>query len=397
MKETPPQILAFLGRSREQIETVLATTANPGQRAVLLAQVLHKLKPSPLHACLLRASDASALCVLDGSGHRRPAWEQWLAEELNRAREPGPAGEAMCTRPPPDLGLNGQSLIVAPIAVRQRHYGVLALATPPDPDMEAAASARALLTHWAGHLALLLYLEEQDHELHGLREERQRQAGSEHFADLISRVAHEFNNVLNNILLQIALFEQRGLAPEAHAELALIRRMGVGAATTVRRLQQFVQKQHPPPQLLDLNRAVREAVHTWEAANGVAPGSVHLEITPDLPPVLGTAADLRRLLHLLLGSAAAALAAGPAPARMTVRTERAAGPVRLHVEDAGPPVAAELLPHLFEPFALVRPGGEGWELTVCKALVRRLQASLWGDNRPEGGMEFVVEWQATRA
>jgi len=63
------------------------------------------------------------------------------------------------------------------------------------------------------------------------------------------------------------------------------------------------------------------------------------------------------------------------------------------VEDPGPGVAPELLPRLFEPFAVARHGGAGWEMTVCKALAGRLQGSCHGDNRAEGGMVFTIDFR----
>jgi two-component system C4-dicarboxylate transport sensor histidine kinase DctB len=218
--------------------------------------------------------------------------------------------------------------------------------------------------------------------------DRQQPVFLDHFVDLTSRVAHEFNNVLNSILLQVALFEQRGLTPQAHPELATIRRMGTGAAAMIKQLQQLIHKHHVPLETIDLNPVVQQAVTTWQQQHPGAP-RVESALAPDLPPVLGTVAELTRLVHLLLDSAAAAMR--DTPGRITLRTQRTARQVQLRVEDPGPGIAPELLPRLFEPFAVTRPGGAGWEMTVCKAVAGRLQGACHGENCAAGGMAFVVD------
>jgi signal transduction histidine kinase len=61
------------------------------------------------------------------------------------------------------------------------------------------------------------------------------------------------------------------------------------------------------------------------------------------------------------------------------------------MEDNGPGVAPELLPRLFEPEVVGRPGTQGLELAACKGLVRRLHGKIQADNLPGGGVAIVVE------
>ncbi|MCI0465013.1 MAG: HAMP domain-containing histidine kinase [Gemmataceae bacterium] len=224
--------------------------------------------------------------------------------------------------------------------------------------------------------------------------DRQQAVFMDHLVDLTSRVAHEFNNVLNSILLQLALFEQRGLTPQANPELATMRRLGNGAATMIKQFQQLLHKHQVPLETLDLNPVVQQAVTAWQQENPSTP-PIASELAPDLPPVLGSVADLTRLVHLLLSSAAAAMSG--TPGIITLRTQRTPQQVQLRVEDPGPGIAPELLPRLFEPFAVTRPGGAGWELTVCKAVASRLHGACHGENRGGGGMVFVVDLRVAPA
>ncbi len=206
--------------------------------------------------------------------------------------------------------------------------------------------------------------------------------------DLIYVVAHEFNNVLNNILLQVAIVEQLS-AGQSHRELEPIRRLSTQAASMVRQLQRLSQKHQPPLQPVDLSQLLGKLV---QEAGILRP--VQLELAADLPPVLGTIADLKRLIELLLHNAPGI---GTGSAALTLRTERRADRVRLSLQHEGSAIADELLPQLFEPFGTVPGSSEGWELAVCKAVVRRLQGSIHAENRPEGGVAFVVELRVAGA
>lgn len=216
--------------------------------------------------------------------------------------------------------------------------------------------------------------------------------------DLAYMVTHEFNNVLNNMLLQVALVEHSGRLAGATSDLAAIRQQGAKAAAMIRHFQQLSHSSQRPAEAVHLNEVVHAVADGLTVAQrdpeGVAesrpvyasPAPPSLKLHPDLPPVAGTVADLQRLVRLLIESAAEADPSHPA----TVSTFLDHDQVVLSVEDLGPQVSEKMLTELFEPFAPLRAETNGWKLTVCKAIARRLQAAIQGANRREGGMVFTV-------
>jgi heavy metal sensor kinase len=73
-----------------------------------------------------------------------------------------------------------------------------------------------------------------------------------------------------------------------------------------------------------------------------------------------------------------------------------AGGVRLSVEDSGPGVPPEYLPHIFEPFYRVdearsRGSGTGLGLAMAAAIVRLHGGTIRASNLPEGGARFDVD------
>jgi two-component system nitrogen regulation sensor histidine kinase GlnL len=211
--------------------------------------------------------------------------------------------------------------------------------------------------------------------------------------EMAELVAHEINNLLNNVLLHVAVLERRKGLEAARAELAVIRQAGARAGELLNRWQQLTPRPDHPLQAVDLNRSAAAAVAAWQAEAG-AHVPVRLELSSDLPAVLADPTDLARLVRLLLVNAAAAVEAGP----ITLRTEAAPAEVLLHVQDGGPGFDPALRERLFEPFVVARPLSPRAEavplhdlgLALCKRLARRQQGSIQAEDRPEGGVRVTI-------
>jgi len=207
----------------------------------------------------------------------------------------------------------------------------------------------------------------------------------EDLAEIVALVAHEFNNYLNGILLQVALLEQE-LPPGTGAELKTIRKLGTDAAALVRRLQQYNRSEQPPRQKVDLNAFLQRVASEW-TTRSEGP-RVDLDLEQDLPPVLAASALLSRLVHVLLRHSHSVT---PASGAVTVRTRRGQKGVLLMVADSGPAIPEELLPQAFEPFLAVRGSGDETALATAKVLARRLRAAISVENNKDQGACFTVE------
>ena len=380
----------------------IAAWPNGGRRSTLAVEMLRSLWPgATLYACILR-EEADAL---DETGRSRPEWVTQTRESLkDLASEFAPT--------PAARNLGASVLASEEIRFDDVLYGRLFLAI----SEEALPAARMFLGCCAQAAATQLEMETL----------AAAAAGEERLADLAEAsipIAHEFNNFLNGLLLHTAVLKLQ-FPQETHEGLAEVRRQALAAAALIQQYQHYRRRQESPRLYVDLNRAVQGAIESlggkiprcssstpangrtpsvrdltlpYGKANGSAPTPIHvlLDMTTEAPRLMGAFNDLKRLCIFLLRSAAGAAAAQGG--QIAIQTTRAAGKIVLKVEHAGPPVSQEQLAHLFEPSAVGRDGTSSLELAACKTITRRFAGTIRADIRREGGVTFVVEWDAAEA
>jgi signal transduction histidine kinase len=199
-------------------------------------------------------------------------------------------------------------------------------------------------------------------------------------SEFVSLVSHEINNHLNGILLQTAILQAE--LPDNTGGLSVIRHLGSDSAELIRRLQRINRKACPTFGPVDLNEILRSVCREVPRIRNQ---TIHLQLAESEPSFIGSATILKRLLlHLLHHSGSLP------PGNIRIRTEERGDQAILIVEDSGPAVPADRLPHLFDPFITVRDGADDTSLPLCNHLARRMNAGLEAENRAEGGLRFVL-------
>lgn len=121
---------------------------------------------------------------------------------------------------------------------------------------------------------------------------------------------------------------------------------------------------------------------------------VHVIVDPQPAVVAGDPARLRQLVMILVDNA---IRHSPADGRVGVAVRAETSGASLVVEDDGPGIRPEDLPHLFERFyrAPGAPGGgTGLGLAIAAWIVDRHGGRIDVSNRAEGGARFVVSLPA---
>jgi two-component system sensor histidine kinase PilS (NtrC family) len=249
-----------------------------------------------------------------------------------------------------------------------------------------------------GHEELaVLFLEDLRTALARTRQEKLAAMGR-----VSAAIAHEIRNPLAAIAQANALLREDGLPP-GQQQLASI------VADNVERLKRIVDDvleatpgATPPARALDAAALVDAVVREWAqtASLALGDGSRLTLAGLDAPaPVVFEPEALRRVLVNLLDNAARH--ASPQPGAIALRLGPAAGrAVQLVVASDGAPIAADVEPHLFEPFFSTRSRGSGLGLYICRELCERYGAKIDYRQPPPGTRhrnQFVVTMRAAPA
>ncbi len=144
----------------------------------------------------------------------------------------------------------------------------------------------------------------------------------------------------------------------------------------------------------DVNALVEEVLRNISADGTI----LQSRLDRTLPPALGDALMIRRILENLIGNAADSLAGRPG-GKIAVTTESVGGDgdtprVRMTVSDTGPGMSRKELDRAFDDFYTTKAHGSGLGLSIVRRLVLDLNGSLHVETEPGAGTSFVVELPA---
>lgn len=99
--------------------------------------------------------------------------------------------------------------------------------------------------------------------------------------------------------------------------------------------------------------------------------------------------QLEQVLINLLTNALQALE-GQAERVVQIRLQTSEQQIALFVDDNGPGVGIETLPHLFEPFHTTKKNGLGLGLSISQQILHSMQGTLSVATSPLGGARFTI-------
>lgn len=207
---------------------------------------------------------------------------------------------------------------------------------------------------------------------------------------MLAAVTHDLRNPLNTIGLTLQALSLDEAAMDRHArELKVIERSVETMNRLVRDLLEVSRFESGYAPLerkrMDMDRLCHDAVELFEAEARQRGIELACGIDPGLPDVDGDPHRITQVLSNLLNNA---LKFTPSAGRVDVRGERTGEGARISVEDTGPGIPPENLPHLFEPSwqgdHAKRPG-TGLGLSICRSIVEAHGGHIWAENRPGAG------------
>ena len=235
-----------------------------------------------------------------------------------------------------------------------------------------------------------------DAEVRQLREELAHVGRVSTIGELTASLAHELGQPLTAILsnaeaAQRLLESHDADLQEVQAILQDIVADDQRACEVIARLRGLLKRGRLERTALDLNEVTREVARLVRGDAIAREASIHLELAPELPPVLGDRVELQQvLLNLILNGLDAMRQTSPEERVLILRTAPdAAGGVRVIVQDTGSGIDPASLDRVFEAFHTTKPAGLGMGLAIARSIVEAHGGRLDAENNPGRGAAFT--------
>ncbi len=208
---------------------------------------------------------------------------------------------------------------------------------------------------------------------------------------LVSGVAHELNNPINNIILSIdSMMSGRKMTPERRATMENdILSQALRASEIVKNLLDFSRSETAMVEDLDIGKLLKDTARISKNQMAVNKIEFRQDIGPDLPVVRGNRQALQQVFINLLTNAVQAM---PEGGRLSVTASRDDGRVVITVSDTGCGIAKEDLPRIFDPFFTTKEvgAGTGLGLSVSYGIIKKHGGRISVESSPGKGSQFTI-------
>ncbi|MGO8791773.1 MAG: sensor histidine kinase [Terriglobia bacterium] len=246
--------------------------------------------------------------------------------------------------------------------------------------------------------ALLNQMAEQrrtEEALQIARAELARVARITTIGELTASIAHEVNQPLAAVVANADacvawLSRQDPNLVEARAAAERTTQGATRACEVIVRIRSLINKRAPEKARVQINEIIQETAALAESQasrNGV---SIEVELSPNLPLVLGDSIQLQQvILNLLMNGIEAMTGVSDRPRRLLIRSQlQGAGQIHVSVQDSGIGLSAEVMARLFEPFFTTRSKGIGMGLPISRSIVEAHGGKLWAEPSGSYGSTF---------
>lgn len=221
---------------------------------------------------------------------------------------------------------------------------------------------------------------------------------------LTASIAHEVKQPISAIFAN-AESSARWLAqrePDIERIRALTDRMAVDArraSEIVDRIRDMASQRAPEETELSVGDVINESLDFLRHELQLNSISVVLNVTPNLPHVVGDRTRLQQVIVNLLINAAQAMTQTAADRSISLRAQLTdTQMVRCVVEDSGPGIDPRHFPRLFDSFFTTKDAGMGLGLAICRSIIESHGGYIRADNNSTvGGARFSFDLPTVRA
>jgi PAS domain S-box-containing protein len=213
---------------------------------------------------------------------------------------------------------------------------------------------------------------ERTEDLRASHEQLRRSERLASLGTLAAGIAHEINNPVNAILLaaQYALHTTNGSSTAADQKetFQIIVQEAKRCGMIVKNVLRFAKEEKTVKTLADINEVMHHAVGLARSYVKAANLVLEAKATDNLPKLLLNSTQIEQVLVNLIQNA---VQAADGNVNVFLYCDRVDGQVHLRVEDNGPGISEEELPHIFDPFYSTRQnrGGTGLGLSIAHGIM----------------------------
>ncbi len=184
---------------------------------------------------------------------------------------------------------------------------------------------------------------------------------------LSASIAHEINNPLQSVQNCLHLAGREDLPEEQRSDYFELAKTELNRLmSTVQRMLDFYRPGAITPNKVDLRGILQHVINLMSKQFEKEEIQVQVDVPENLPAVVAVGSQIQQvLINLLLNS----LDAMPSGGEIQIRAHPVKGGIEILVQDNGPGIPDERLPHIFEPFFSTKDGGTGLGLTVSYNIV----------------------------
>ncbi len=208
--------------------------------------------------------------------------------------------------------------------------------------------------------------------------------------EMSAKIAHEINNPLGIIKNYLMLIQKAQEKPSESAKYVEIVGQEIERITgIVRELLQLHQPQQADYKEINVLNVLEEVITFLTPQFTQAKIKCTRNFAPNSPQVEASAENLKQVFINVLLNAVDAMPEGGSIDILAFNHE---GKLRIRIQDSGPGVSKENLPHIFEPFFTTKEAGKGTGLglAVCYSILQKHHGTIRFKNTEKGGCVDMI-------
>ena len=227
-------------------------------------------------------------------------------------------------------------------------------------------------------------------------EERIESERTDSIISLAAGVAHELGNPLNSLTIHLQLIERKIKKLGEQTDAAKLAESLQVCQGEVERLDgiithflEAVRPQKPELNELDLLRLVEEVLRVQEAELGDRKLDVKVEVSDDLPTILGDSDQIKQVFFNLIKNAMEAMQPNGS---LRIIARRDDDYVYLQFVDTGSGISEEDLSKVFQAYYTTKKGGHGLGMMIVERIMRAHGGHINIESRKGAGTAITLQF-----